>query len=144
MDDDAPAQRILATSPLVAVLGIHHDLARPAGYVPAYLHEHGYEVHGLNPALAGRVSCGRPVVATLADLELGGRRLDLVDVFRRTEAIADHLPELLAARPRVVWLQLGLRHDAVAAALTAAGIEVVQDRCTLADHRRFGLGRPAA
>lgn len=53
----------------------------------------------------------------------------------------DHLADLLAMQPlpKVVWLQLGVRHDEFAAALIAAGIEVVQDRCTLADHRRFGL-----
>jgi predicted CoA-binding protein len=82
---------------------------------------------------------GEPVVARLADLK---EPVDLVDVFRRPTALPDHLPELLALRPPAVWFQLGIRNDAVARELEAAGIEVVQSRCTLADHRRFQLGRP--
>lgn len=130
---------ILETSPTVAVLGIHVETYKPAHYVPAYLHEQGYRILGVNPEFAGQVMFGNPVVATLADL---GEPVDLVDIFRRPNALPDHLDELLALRPPVVWFQLGIRNDAVAAALEAAGIEVVQSRCTLADHQRMGLGRP--
>lgn len=130
---------LLETCPTIAVLGIHDDPARPAHYVPAYLHAHGYRILGVNPALAGRALFGAPVVASLAEL---GEPIDMVDVFRRSELVAQHQAELLACRPRSVWLQLGVRNDAVAAALTAAGIEVVQDACTLAEHRRLGLGVP--
>jgi predicted CoA-binding protein len=132
---------ILETSPTVAVLGIHVDTYKPAHYVPAYLHEQGYRILGVNPEFAGRELFGNVVVATLAELT---EPVDLVDVFRRPTALPDHLPELLAMTPRppVVWFQLGIRNDAVAGALEAAGIEVVQSRCTLADHQRMGLGRP--
>jgi len=130
---------ILAGSPTVAVLGIHTDPARPAHYVPAYLHQHGYRILGVNPALAGRELFGVPVVATLADLR---EPVDLVDVFRRPEALPDHLDELRGCAAPVVWFQLGIRNDAVAAALAASGKTVVQDRCTLADHWRLGLGAP--
>lgn len=136
MDDAARARRILQDSRTIAVLGIHDDLARPAAYVPEYLAQVGYRVLGVNPALVGRSILGRPVVATLAEL---GEPIDVVDVFRRAEAIPPHLDDLLAARPKVVWLQLGIRNDEVARELERHGIEVVQDRCTLADHRRFGL-----
>ena len=137
--DDARLRTILETSPTVAVLGIHDDVARAAYYVPEYLHEHGYRVLGVNPRLAGRVLFGAAVVGTLAELR---EPIDLVDVFRRSEWLPEHQADLLAARPRVVWMQLGVRHVAVARALVAAGIEVVQDRCTMADHRRLRLGRP--
>lgn len=130
---------ILERSRTVAVVGIHHDAARPASYVPAYLHDHGYRIRGVNPALVGRVLFGHPVVATLADVD---EPIDLVDVFRRGEALPDHLAEFLACPAPVVWFQLGITNDAVAAALTAAGKQVVQDRCTLAEHRRLGLGAP--
>lgn len=130
---------ILSTCPTVAVLGIHDDPARPANYVPAYLHEQGYRILGVNPALAGRTLFGQPVVATLAELH---EPIDMVDVFRRSELVAGHQAELLACKPRVVWMQLGVRNEVVAAALEAAGIEVVQDACTLAEHRRRGLGAP--
>ena len=131
--------QILMRSPTIAVLGIHHDPARPANYVPAYLHEHGYRILGVNPALVGRALFGVPVVATLADLT---EPIDLVDVFRRPDALPAHLEELCACPAPVVWFQLGIRHDEVAAALVAAGKQVVQDRCTLAEHRRLGLGAP--
>jgi predicted CoA-binding protein len=137
--DNDRIRTILATSPTIAVLGIHTDTYKPAYYVPAYLHEQGYRILGVNPAFAGQVLFGEPVVARLADLK---EPVDLVDVFRRPTALPDHLPELLALRPPAVWFQLGIRNDAVARELEAAGIEVVQSRCTLADHRRFQLGRP--
>ena len=136
--DDQTLRTILTTSPTIAVLGIHHDPARPANYVPAYLHARGYRILGVNPALVGTTLFGEPVRASLA--EVGA--VDLVDVFRRSEALPGHQGELTAASARVIWFQLGIRHDEVAAALTAAGKTVVQDRCTLAEHRRLGLGRP--
>ena len=139
MIDQARLREILTTSPTVAVLGIHTDEFKPAHYVPAYLHEHGYTVYGVNPAFAGQEMFGQRVVATLAELPV---HPDLVDVFRRPNALPDHLAELIACRPRVVWFQLGIRNDEVARALEAEGIEVVQSRCTLADHRNFGLGEP--
>lgn len=134
-------QQILETSPTIAVLGIHVDPSKPAHYVPQYLYENGYRILGVNPQLAGQVLFGERVVARLEDLP---ERVDMVDVFRQPSALPGHLPELLAIKPPVVWFQLGIRNDEVAAALEAAGIEVVQSRCTLADHRRLGLGRPRA
>ncbi len=132
-------RRILETCPTIAVLGIHHEPRRPAYYVPKYLHEQGYTILGVNPALAGRELFGHPVVATLAELTVP---IDMVDVFRRPDALPDHVDELLRLKPRVVWFQLGIRHDVVAATLATAGIEVVQDECTLAEHQGLGLGPP--
>jgi hypothetical protein len=137
--DPRRIRTILETSPTIAVLGVHADAFKPAHYVPAYLHEQGYRILGVNPAYAGQVMFGQPVVASLRDL---AEPVDLVDVFRRPAALPDHLDELLALRPPVVWFQLGIRNDEVARQLEAAGIEVVQSRCTLADHQRMGLGRP--
>lgn len=141
--DDAAIRRILESTRTIAVLGAHDDPSKAACYVPQYLHRMGYRVLGVNPKLAGQSLHGATVVATLADLP---EPVDMVDVFRRPELLPAHLPELVAlfggaarSRPAVVWLQLGIRHDGVAASLRAAGIEVVQDRCTLADHRRLGL-----
>ena len=139
MDESAHARRALETSRTIAVLGIHDDSARPAAYVPEYLAKVGYRVLGANPLLAGRTLLGHPVAATLAELVERGEAIDMVDVFRRAEAIPAHLDDLLAAKPKIVWLQLGIRNDEVARKLEARGIEVIQDRCTYADHRRFGL-----
>lgn len=135
----ADIRAVLERSRTVAVLGAHHERARPAYYVPDYLRGVGARILPVNPALVGRTLWSEPVRATLAEL---GEPVDVVDVFRRSEALPDHLDDLLAMNPRpaVVWLQQGIRNEAVAAALIAAGIDVVQDRCMLADHRRMGLG----
>lgn len=133
---------ILANSPRVAVLGISDDPSKPAHYVPEYLHQAGYTVVGVNPKLAGQIMFGGPVYADLAALQAAGAAVDLVDVFRRPELLPGHLAEIIALRPTVVWFQQGIRNDAVAGALRSAGITVVQNRCTLADHRRFGLQAP--
>lgn len=130
---------VLRRARTVAVLGAHPEWSRPAFYVPEYLHRQGYRILPVNPALVGTTLWGEPVRATLAELR---EPVDLVDVFRRPEALPGHLADLLAMLPLpgVVWLQAGIRHDAFAARLVAAGIDVVQDRCTYADHRAWGIG----
>ncbi len=133
---------ILASSPRVAVLGINDDPSKPAHYVPAYLHQVGHSIVGVNPKLAGQTMFGAPVYADLVALAATGSAVDLLDVFRRSELLPGHLAEIIALRPAVVWFQQGIRNDAVAAALRSASITVVQDRCTLADHRQFGLAAP--
>jgi predicted CoA-binding protein len=76
---------------------------------------------------------GQPVYRRVADVP---GPIDLVDVFRRSGDIPPHLDDLLAAKPKAVWFQLGIRNDEVAEALARAGIRVVQDRCLMVDHRR--------
>lgn len=137
---DQEIARVLRATKTIAVLGVHHEASRPAFYVPEYLHARGYRILGVNPVLAreGRALFGEPVRGSLVDLD---EVVDMIDVFRRPELLPGHLDEILGMkhRPRVVWLQLGIRNDAFAAHLQAEGIDVVQDRCTLADHRRLGL-----
>jgi len=122
---------ILATPKRVAVLGAVSKPHRAACYVPAYLQEQGWTVIGVNPTRAGEAWLDGTIVATLEE----AGPVDVIDVFRRSEALADHRDELIAADAPVVWFQLGIRDDAVASDLRAAGIRVVQDRCMLADHR---------
>ena len=138
---DERIREILTASPTIAVLGIHHEPEKAAFYVPEYLHDEGYKIYGVNPRLVGEALFGEPVRATLAELE---QPIDLVDVFRRSEAIGDHVEDILAMKPRpkVVWLQLGIKNEDAAHILEAAGITVIQNRCTLADHQRLGLGAP--
>jgi predicted CoA-binding protein len=141
MVTDARVREILTSSPTIAVLGIHRAPEKAAYYVPEYLHEAGYRVLGVNPAMAGEAMFGEPVHATLAELR---EPVDLVDVFRRPEAIPAHVADILAMRPlpKVVWFQLGITNDAAAQTLEQAGITVIQNRCTLAEHKRLGLGAP--
>lgn len=139
--NDARLREILTTSPTIAVLGIHDEPEKAAFYVPEYLHDEGYRILGVNPARVGMTLFGEPVRATLAELT---EPVDIVDVFRRSEAVPGHVEDILAMKPhpRVVWLQLGIKNADAAKILEAAGITVIQNRCTLADHQRLGLGAP--
>jgi uncharacterized protein len=130
--------QVLENCKVVAVLGFHRDPGKPAHYVPEYLDRQGYTVIPVNPALAarGETYFGRVPVATLADLT---EPVDVVEVFRRSDKVHEHLADILAMQPlpRVVWMQQGIRDDEVAARLVEAGIDVIQDRCMLADHRMW-------
>lgn len=139
--NDAQVRDILASSPTIAILGVNDEPEKAAFYVPEYLHDEGYRIIGVNPKLAGRTMFDTAVRGTLAEIT---EPVDLVDVFRRPEAIPAHVEDILAMKPRpkVVWFQLGIRNDEAAKVLEAAGITVVQNRCTLADHQRLGLGAP--
>ena len=77
---------------------------------------------------------GRPVFRTLREVPAP---VDMVNVFRRSEDIPPHVPDILAARPRVAWFQLGIVNDEAAETLARAGIQVVQDRCLLVEHQRL-------
>lgn len=130
--------RIVRECRRIAVLGIKPESRRDraAFYVPEYMAAHGYDVVPV-PVYYPDVTTilGRPVYRLLRDVP---RPVDMVNVFRRSPDVPAHLPDILAARPRVVWMQLGIRHDETAAALAREGIQVVQDRCLLVEHRRLG------
>jgi hypothetical protein len=140
--NDARLREILSTSPTIAVLGIHQVPEKAAFYVPEYLYGEGYRILGVNPQFRGEELFGERVRNTLAEIT---EPVDLVDVFRRSEQIPQYVEDILAMRPRpkVVWFQLGIKNDDAAHILEAAGIFVVQNRCTLADHQRLGLGPPS-
>jgi predicted CoA-binding protein len=128
----------------VAVLGIKADSQswEPAHYVPAYLAQAGFEVVPV-PVYFPDVTAilGRPVYRRLRDIP---GALDLVVIFRRAEHLAAHVDDLLAKRPALAWLQLGIRNDDFAQRLAAAGIDVVQDRCIMVDHRRWRAATESA
>ena len=128
VESDAEMATILAEAKRIAVLGIKTEAQRgqPAFYVAEYMAEAGYEIVPV-PVYYPDVSeiLGEPVYRTLAEIP---EPVDMVNVFRRPRDIPPHLPDILAARPRSVWIQTGIRHDAVAEALARAGIKVVQDR----------------
>lgn len=135
IEDPEEIRRIAAGARRVAVLGIKpesHGHA-PAHYVPRYLVDAGVEVIPV-PVYYPEVTAilGAPVVRRVADVE---GPIDIVDVFRRSADVAPHLDDLLAAKPKAVWLQSGIRDDATAEALARAGIDVIQDRCLMVEHR---------
>ena len=101
-----------------------------------YLVAAGYELFPVNPGLAGEVLLGRPVYAALAGIPAP---IDIVDIFRRTEALAGVVDEALALDPlpRTIWMQLGLRDDAAAERAAARGVMVVMDRCIRIERGRL-------
>lgn len=132
---------LLANVRRVAVLGIKTEAQadQPAFYVPEYLVRAGLEVIPVPVYYPdAKQILGRPVYRRLVDI---AGEIDLVDVFRRPEDLMPHLEDILAKRPKIVWLQLGIRHAEFARQLEAQGITVVQDRCLMVDHRRCGSGR---
>jgi predicted CoA-binding protein len=120
----------------IAVLGIKTEAqaAQPAFYVPRYLVTAGFDIIPV-PVYYPEVKeiLGRKVFRKLTEIP---DEIDLVDVFRRSHDIDGHLNDLLAKKPNAVWLQSGIRNDAVAEQLAKAGIKVVQDRCLMVEHRR--------
>ena len=137
-DDDAAIRRILTETTTIALLGASANPARPSHQVLRYLIAAGYRVHPVNPGLAGQTLIGRTVYADLADLP---EPVDMVDVFRDPTHLPRILAEMLALdlRPKVLWTQLGVVDEVVAAQAEAAGIEVVMDRCPAIEIPRLGL-----
>lgn len=135
IDDEAGIAAVVRSMRRVAVLGIKTEQQRgqPAYWVPEYLAAQGLEVIPV-PVYYPEVTriLGRPVVRALRDVP---GPVDVVDVFRRPQDLDQHVDELIALAPKVVWFQQGIRNDGAAARLVAAGIDVVQDRCLYVDHR---------
>ena len=121
----------------IAVLGIKTEAQRgePAFYVPEYMARAGYDIVPVPVYYPdAREILGRPVHRTVAAV---APPVDMVNVFRRSKDIPPHVPDILAARPRAVWFQLGIVNDEAAETLARAGIRVVQDRCLLVEHQRL-------
>lgn len=138
VEDDAGVAALVKGLTRIAVLGVKTEAQadQAAFYVARYVADHGGEVVPV-PVYYPEATeiLGRKVYRRLVDVP---GDLDLVDVFRKPSDIPGHLDDLLAKKPRAVWFQLGIRNDAAAARLVAAGIDVVQDRCLAVDWRRYG------
>jgi predicted CoA-binding protein len=139
--DHIAFDRLLPRLRRIAVLGIKPESRadRPAHLEPAYQQRAGYEVLPV-PVYYPDVSeiLGRRVYRKVAEIP---GRVDVVDVFRKSVDLMPHLDDLIAARPRLVWMQTGIRDDDFAARLLAAGIDVVQDECLMVEHRRWRSSR---
>ncbi|HVR40588.1 MAG TPA: CoA-binding protein [Thermoanaerobaculia bacterium] len=134
--DNAGIRDLIRSTRTIAVLGIkpesHSDQA--AHYVPAHMAASGYDVIPV-PVYYPEVTeiLGKPVVRKLSEI---GRSIDMVNVFRRPGDIPPHVDDILAAKPKSVWFQLGIRNDEAAQRLAEAGIKIVQDRCLMVEERR--------
>ena len=132
LQDDEVIRRILEESRRIAVIGMKPEGAALA--IPRYMARQGYEVIPVNPNY--REVDERPTVASVDALE---EEVDIVNVFRRSSAVGEHVEQIVAMEPapRLVWLQLGVRNDRAAEQLAEAGIPVVQDKCIKVEHRRL-------
>ena len=135
--DQEGIARIVRECKRIAVLGIKTEAQRdqPAFYVAEYMARAGYDIVPVPVYYPDAAEIlGRPVYRTVSAVP---GPVEMVNVFRRPRDIPPHVEDILAAHPRVVWLQLGIRHEQAAEAFARAGIQVVQDRCLLVEHRRL-------
>jgi predicted CoA-binding protein len=138
--DDALRQ-ILRDCRKLAVIGLSPRADRPSYEVAHYMQERGYRIVPVNPAAAGTQILGEHVYASVrqadAAVRAAGGRVDLVDVFRRSEDVPPIADDAIAIGARVLWLQLGIVNDAAAARARAAGLVTVQDRCPKIEYARL-------
>ena len=134
--NDAYIREILNTVKTVAMVGASPQNVRPSYFVFKYLAERGYDMIPINPGQVGRSLLGKPFVASLSDI---GRPVDMIDIFRSAEHVMPIVDIILTLNPlpKVVWMQLGVRHDEAAAKLEAAGIKVVMNRCPKIEYGRL-------
>ena len=120
----------------VAIVGASANEVRPSFFVTKYLVDKGYTVFPVNPGQAGKEIAGRMTYAKLADIP---EPIDMVDVFRASDAVPPIVDEVLALDPlpKVIWMQLTVRHDEAAARAEAAGIKVVMNRCPKIEYGRL-------
>lgn len=134
VDDDDGITRVLADTKRIAVIGIKIDPDQPAHYVPEYAQQVGYEIVPV-PVYYPEATeiLGERVYRRVADVP---GNVDMVNVFRRSKDVPPHVDDILAKKPKSVWMQLGIRNDEAAERLARAGIDVVQDRCLMVELRR--------
>jgi len=131
---DAELRQLLGTTRRIAVVGLSPNPRRPSHGVAAYLKAAGYQIVPVRPGV--REVLGEAAHADLVSAAAAGP-IDVVNVFRRSEAIPDLVPACLTIRPRLVFLQEGVSHPASERLLEQAGIPVVSDRCLMVDHQRL-------
>jgi predicted CoA-binding protein len=134
--DSRGIAELLRDTKSIAVLGIKPEshAHQPAHYVPAHMHSNGFDVIPVPVYFPEATEIlGKPVFRTLAAI---GRPIDMVNVFRRPDDINQHIDDILAAKPKSVWFQLGIRNDEAARRFAEAGIKVVQDRCLMVEYGR--------
>jgi predicted CoA-binding protein len=131
---DALIARILRTVNTIAMVGASVNWNRPSFFVMKYLQGKGYRVIPVNPGAAGQVLLGETVRAKLSDIS---EPVDMVQIFRRSEAVAPIVDEAIALRIPVVWMQLGVRDDAAAQKAEAAGLTAIMDRCPIIEFGRL-------
>jgi uncharacterized protein len=137
IEDTKSILDVIRDTRTIAVLGVKPDshADQPAHYVPAHMVAAGYEVIPV-PVYYPEVTeiLGKKVYRKLTEI---GRPIDMVNVFRRSKDIDQHIDDILAVKPKSVWFQLGIRNEEAARRFAEAGIKVVQDRCLMVEEGRM-------
>ena len=132
-------RRILGTCRTIAVVGLSPQWHRPSFFAAKYMQEHGYRIVPINPAAAEILgeSSYASVTAAAEALAAQGRKIDLVDCFRKSADIPPIAQEAIAIGAKCLWMQIGVIHEEAAATARAAGLDVVMDRCVKIEHARL-------
>ncbi len=133
---DAELKRILASTRVIAVVGVSLNPVRPSYFVARYLTLKGFDLIPVNPGHAGETVFGRTVVARLTDID---RPVDMVDIFRRSDAVPEIVDEAMAHLQglKTIWMQIGVEHAGATARAEAAGLAVIQNRCPKIEYQRL-------
>src|SRR4051812_25514684 len=132
MDDINELRRILRENRVIAVVGLSADWFRPSYFAAKYMLEHGYEVIPVNPKYAEIL--GQKCYSSLRDIP---RKVDMVDVFRKTQDVMPIAEAAIAIGAKVLWQQLGVKNQEAADKAHAAGLDSVMDRCVKIEHGRL-------
>ena len=132
MDDIETLRRILGRYRVIACVGLSADWYRPSYFAAKYMMEHGYRVIPVNPKYPEIL--GQKCYRSVQDIP---EKVDIVDVFRKTEDVPPIAEAAIAAGAKVLWQQIGVKNEAAAASARAAGLETVMDRCVKIEHARL-------
>jgi uncharacterized protein len=127
-------RRLLEQAKTIAVVGYSNKPDRPSYQIAEALKSFGYQVYAVNPTLQSRSTPEQPIYASLADVPV---KIDIVDIFRRSDAVAPAVEDAIGVGAKAVWMQLGIVNEEAAARAEAAGLSVVMDRCIKVEHRRL-------
>ncbi|MFV1918168.1 CoA-binding protein [Sphingomonas sp. MJ1 (PH-R8)] len=137
---DEDIRTLLENARTIALVGASDRPSRPSYGVMAYLRDHGYRVIPVNPQITGEHVHGEFVFRELAQI---GEPIDIVDIFRNSNAAGDAVDEAIAVGAKAVWMQLGVINEAAAARAEAAGLQVIMNACPAIEIPRLGIPRIA-
>jgi len=137
MPDMYDRLKILQQYKHVAIVGVSADPYRPSHFVAIYLQAEGYDIIPINPAQAGKTLLGKRVYASLTEARAAGETIEIVDVFRKSEAVPPIADEAIKIGAAVLWLQLGIVNEEARKKAQEAGLIFVENRCMKIEHARF-------